>query len=478
MMAEDLTQFVSWLGDLPRRGGALATWFDADAPVYAARAPGRLDVMGGIADYSGSLVLQMPIAEAACCAVQCNDTGHFDAATIDADTPATHYFSAPAALLADDLGAIAVALATHDAGDWGAYLLGPVAALLHHTGAPPPRGMRVLLRSHVPAGKGVSSSAAIEVATARAAAAALGCEIGGHALALCCQAAENRVARAPCGVMDQLAATLGREGELLAILCQPAEVLGHCRVPEPWRVWGVDSGVRHAVSGADYGQVRAAAFMGYRYIAGAAGLRVTPLAPGRVRIDDPRWHGHVANVTPSEYETCFRDAVPAQVTGRAFLDAMHGTTDELVPIDPATTYAVRQAVAHPIHEHHRVRLFAALLQAPTMPETPQLLGELMYQSHASYSACGLGSDATDAIVRQVRDAGAAVGLYGAKITGGGSGGTVAVLGHRDAEPAVRRIAAAGRGAGPGGGDLPRRVFVGSSDGAMAVPVVRTRAGRG
>ena len=44
--------------------------FDWSAPVFVARAPGRLDVMGGIADYSGSLVLQMPIAEACHVAVQ------------------------------------------------------------------------------------------------------------------------------------------------------------------------------------------------------------------------------------------------------------------------------------------------------------------------------------------------------------------------------------------------------------------------
>ena len=44
--------------------------FERGAPVAIARAPGRLDVMGGIADYSGSLVLERPIAEGTCAAVQ------------------------------------------------------------------------------------------------------------------------------------------------------------------------------------------------------------------------------------------------------------------------------------------------------------------------------------------------------------------------------------------------------------------------
>ena len=62
------------------------------------------------------------------------------------------------------------------------------------------------------------------------------------------------------------------------------------------------------------------------------------------------------------------------------------------------------------------------------------------QVHASYSACGLGSDGTDLIVRLVREEGPANGLYGARITGGGSGGTVAILGRRDAHQAINRVA--------------------------------------
>ncbi|MBV9229097.1 MAG: GHMP kinase, partial [Chloroflexi bacterium] len=71
----------------------------------------------------------------------------------------------------------------------------------------------------------------------------------------------------------------------------------------------------------------------------------------------------------------------------------------------------------------------------------QLLGELMYQSHASYSACGLGSGGTDRLIEMVSQAGPKAGLYGAKITGGGSGGTVAILARRGAQEQVQQIAA-------------------------------------
>jgi L-arabinokinase len=54
------------------------------------------------------------------------------------------------------------------------------------------------------------------------------------------------------------------------------------------------------------------------------------------------------------------------------------------------------------------------------------MGELMFQSHESYSACGLGSKRTSEIVELAKQQ-YSPGIYGAKITGGGSGGTVCLL---------------------------------------------------
>jgi L-arabinokinase len=82
---------------------------------------------------------------------------------------------------------------------------------------------------------------------------------------------------------------------------------------------------------------------------------------------------------------------------------------------------------------------AAFEAGPTADDL-EALGALMYASHASYSACGLGTDGTDRLVELVREAGPQRGLYGAKITGGGAGGTVAILGSRRSYSEVRRIA--------------------------------------
>jgi L-arabinokinase len=86
-----------------------------------------------------------------------------------------------------------------------------------------------------------------------------------------------------------------------------------------------------------------------------------------------------------------------------------------------------------------VQAFARLLETGAAVSA-QALGDLMYASHASYSACGLGSEGPDRLVELARSLGAPRGIYGAKITGGGSGGTVAILGRRDAGAAIREIA--------------------------------------
>jgi L-arabinokinase len=212
-------------------------------------------------------------------------------------------------------------------------------------------------------------------------------------------------------------------------------------IPEEIVFWGIDSGVRHSVAGADYASVRTGAFMGYRIIAGLVDFVCKETATEEVcHIDDPRWGGYLANITPSEFEQSFAAQLPEQINGAEFLSLYKGTTDPVTRIEPGRNYAVRVPTAHPICEHQRVRTYAELLAGAASEQRLKLLGELMYQSHESYSACGLNSEGPDLLVKLVRAAGPGQGLYGAKITGGGSGGTVAVLGQRTAGPAIARLA--------------------------------------
>ena len=100
---------------------------------------------------------------------------------------------------------------------------------------------------------------------------------------------------------------------------------------------------------------------------------------------------------------------------------------------------MRAATLHPMEEQGRVETFLGLLAGPVSASRARLLGELMGASHASYSRCGLGTAVTDSIVEAVRCAGWERGLIGARVSGGGSGGTVVVLGREEAEPFVREV---------------------------------------
>ena len=438
------------------------SYIDTHRPRIVGRAPGRLDVMGGIADYSGSLVLQLPLDEAAYVLIQPRRDGQVvivSGATRDLTGP--NVVEMPIAEIyryVSDLTVLHQMLTANADTAWASYLLGVVAMVARQAKLFWYDGITIVVDSQVPLGKGVSSSAAIEVATMRTLLALAGHEIDGRTLAIWSQMVENHIVGAPCGIMDQMTSACGVANQLLALRCQPAELLDSVALPASLRVWGIDSGVRHAVTGADYTTVRVAAFMGYRILTSLLGMPTT-IVGGVAQIDDPRWHGYLANITPSEFMHYFAQ-LPNQLDGGSFVRHYEATHDTVTHINPHQVYPVRQATAHPIYEHQRVRLFAALLQHSTIDhERAELLGELMYQAHESYSACGLGADATDAIVARVRELGPAHGLYGAKITGGGSGGTVAVLGRPEALAHVHDIATQ-YGTG--------MVFAGSSDGAMQV----------
>ena len=451
----DVTSFLDALAALHTRGGggvpdeqAAADLFDSTRPVTVARAPGRLDVMGGIADYSGSLVLQMPISEATLVALQLHPPGaggvvravSFGGAATGRvpafEMPLSALFAGPGSA-PTPLADLRARFSTQSEARWAAYVIGVIGVLAHEPEAREALaacgGLSILVSSAVPEGKGVSSSAAVEVGTMMAALGALGIELQpAERVALLCQKAENFVVGAPCGVMDQMASALGSEAMLLPLLCQPATLRPPVPIPAHLRFWGIDSGVRHSVGGSDYGTVRTATFMARAVLrkvlaernaaAAASPATAMPAVPAEVAAVE-----HLVAISPSllaELAPCLPDAI----LGAHFLGEYASHGDAATTVDPAATYDLRGCAAHPVHEHFRVGCFEALLRGS--PSEAQLvsLGELMYQSHASYSAIGLGSEATDLLVQLVRALGPTSGLYGAKITGGGSGGTVCVLG--------------------------------------------------
>ncbi|RVW17368.1 L-arabinokinase [Vitis vinifera] len=458
---------------------AAAGLFNWEEEIFVARAPGRLDVMGGIADYSGSLVLQMPIREACHVAVQRNHPSkqrlwkHAQARQhakgqgptpvlqivsygselsnrgptfdmdlsdfMDGDQPMS-YEKAKKYFCPRSITKVGSICCRVDPG-----FNDRISAL----SAQDVLNFMSMVSSAVPEGKGVSSSASVEVASMSAIAAAHGLNISPRDLALLCQKVENHIVGAPCGVMDQMTSACGETNKLLAMICQPAEVVGHVEIPGHIRFWGIDSGIRHSVGGADYGSVRIGTFMGRKMIksmAAAVLSRSLPSSNGISHYELEEEGGelleaeasldYLCNLAPHRYEALYAKMLPESMLGETFLERYADHNDSVTVIDHKRSYGVRANARHPIYENFRVKAFKALLTSAASDEQLTSLGELLYQCHYSYSDCGLGSDGTDRLVQLVQEMqhnkvskfedGT---LYGAKITGGGSGGTVCVIGR-------------------------------------------------
>src|SRR5215204_6499579 len=204
----DVRAFIETLGALAgHTAPELRELFDPRAEVFVARAPGRLDVMGGIADYSGSLVLELPIAEATLVALQMGEERRLRVYTLMEDARGGTLFEMPLADFERDGRPVgyeeARAYFERDpARLWAAYVAGVFLVLMRERGVRFDSGARMLVSSRVPRGKGVSSSAALEVASMSAVAAGFGLDLEPRELALLCLRVENLVVGAPCGVMD------------------------------------------------------------------------------------------------------------------------------------------------------------------------------------------------------------------------------------------------------------------------------------
>ena len=449
-MHDPNTDFEQWANYVQADAPAFFDTSANAAKIHVARAPGRLDVMGGIADYSGSLVAEMPLAQAAVVGAQAGGTSEAQVIVHSANAQAENL--APEVVLPAHLFVNPVSLlrfvrdSPHEA-QWAGYAAGCFALLRAEGLVPKNIGARLLVRSTVPLGAGVSSSAAIEVASMRALCSAFGVPMDGLTLARLCQRVENDVMDAPCGVMDQVTSALGQAGNLLALLCQPYQIQESVPVPLNAACFGIDSQIKHSVAGAAYGRVRVGAFMGYKILADRA---------------KNGFGGYLCNLSPDEYRALLPERLPETMHGAEFLSSHSGIFDTVTTVNPAETYPVRASTEHAINEMQRVRAFLAAFQTGT-PDALADAGTLMGQSHQSYSACGLGSPETDFLVRLALDAGA----YGAKITGGGSGGTVCVLCPEEKQDEIAQTVCAAYHAETGKGG---RIISGSSPGAMHTPV--------
>ena len=254
---------------------------------------------------------------------------------------------------------------------WARYVQA-VAAELADAGRPAV-GLTGTVSSDLPSGAGLSSSAALEVALALALCAAAGFELEPLELALLCQRAELRAVGVPCGILDQAACLLGSDERAILLDCDSLEYR-RIRVPPEAALLIVDSGAPRSLENTAYAERR------------------------------------------SQLEHALRLVGRARSTG---LDA-----SALEGLDDISTRRLR----HVVTENERVRRFAAALEAGEL----DVAGGLLRESHASLrDDYEVSIPELDLLVELAVEAGA----LGARLLGGGFGGSVLVLAdasHADA----------------------------------------------
>ena len=406
----------------------LAGYFNA-GEVWVSRVPARLDVMGGIADYSGANVCEAMLGRGMLMALQPRNDRTLRIRTLQVgqrNLPVEtriplDYFAAGGGLA--DYADVRALCRANPLVNWAAYIGGSIFTLLKEEPVKLPFGFSMLLLSAVPMNVGIGSSAAVEIGALSCLNAYLGINLDPARMARLGQIAENHVVGAPCGIMDQISVTSGREGRLTHILCRPGAVVGEVEIPPGTGFVGISSMVRHSVAGNPYGDTRIGAFIGKKMI---NDIRART---GRAALD------YLTELSVAEFQGQFAAEIPEQIVGSRFLEQYKTHDDPVTKIQPDATYRVAGPTRHPIHENERVLQFMDCLRAAKEGDSRALVraGECMFAAHESYrDNCGLSIAEVDFLVGAVRKRGAEAGLFGAKITGGGTGGTVAVFGKLEA----------------------------------------------
>ncbi len=329
-----------------------------EPPAFVVRAPGRVNLIGEHTDYNDGFCLPMAIDRALWIALRPRRDGQVGVAALDVGESITF-----------ELGA----LSPGEAG-WGQYVTG-VAWALQHNGYNL-SGWEGVMSSDIPIGSGLSSSAALELAVARAFAAVSGFAWQPEGMARIAQQTENQWLKLRTGIMDQLIGATGVEGQALLIDCRS---LAREPVPLPSgaTVVVMDTRTPRGLVNSAYNERRAECEQAAQRL-GVAALRDV---------------------------------------SRADLERLG---DRLSPV-------LRRRARHVITENERTLLAAAAMRADDTAE----LGRLMNASHDSlrddYEVTSVTLDAMVASARRQK------GCWGARMTGAGFGGCAIAL---VAEPAV------------------------------------------
>lgn len=322
-------------------------------------APGRVNFIGEHTDYNGGLVMPLALQMGVTVAASKNRSGLLRIQSVDFDK----YGEFPLENLSPDKEA-----------DWANCPKGIIRMMLDK--GLPVGGLDITITGNLPIGAGLSSSAAVEVATGLAAATLFGIDIDRTELALLAQKAEHAFTGTQCGIMDMMISARGRKDHLMILSCHDLKIeyapfnLGNAALLV------VNSRVKH-------------------------------------------------NLADSEYNTRRRECAEALALARKDMPYLKTLSDypldQLVSGKEQYPPVLYKRFHHVLSENNRVRKTADALAKNNMA----LAGALLLDSHSSlrddYEVSCVELDWLVDSARGVK------GVYGARMTGGGFGGCVIVL---------------------------------------------------
>lgn len=235
---------------------ALPSFFTTGRPIQIVRAPGRLDIMGGLGGHKAPLSLSLPTSEAACAAIQARDDDLIRLWSPCGDDSRTQMLSVrigdlglPAAPIDyDDARAFLVA----DPKDrWAGYILGSLLVLAREHALTPEHGAEVLMYSDVPNLCGVASSTAVTVASLRAFAVHYGLDLPASEFGRLAQIVEREVLRANGRVVDAMTSVMAESGELLVLRGGAGDLVNRVAVPADLEFVALETGTRTDAAAAE-----------------------------------------------------------------------------------------------------------------------------------------------------------------------------------------------------------------------------------
>jgi galactokinase len=356
--------------------------FGPPAP-RVAFAPGRVNLIGEHTDYNEGFVFPMAITRGVAIAFRPRE-----------DRRLRGY----ATSFGEWRDAALDGLAPGSVTGWLGYVAG-VAWVLESTGARLP-GMDFVIDSDLPVGAGLSSSAALEVATARAFADAAPLTWEPVPMAARCRRAENEFVGVPCGLMDQFASAASRQGCATILDCRTLET-EPVQLPRDAVVAVMDTGVRRELARSAYQDRRVAC------------------------------EAAVATL---------RSVFPA-------VKALRDVNGEMLErVKPSLDPVVYRRVRHVVEENLRPHALAAAFRAGDLP----VAGRLMNDSHASLrDLYQVSSTELDRLTGQAQ---AHPACFGARMTGAGFGGCAVALVRRDEADAFLAAVRTAYGEGASAGD--------------------------